>query len=224
MMRFETKFKVYRFTQTTEYDTIQDNVTIKFWKCKGRGAHRRAGALASLRLHKVAAIRVGRVTGLTVGIGGGLSVGVGGRLLAVGIWGGLTVGIGGRLLAVGIGGGVGVWSHLAHGGATGHNDNLLLRLRASHADPSEDAAEEGQGNVDGWIQPSATSHDADGNHVEDPQDKKCHKAADEAVDGLLVGRVVVVVVAVGIGTGRRDLVGHVATARRTGGKRGGVVD
>ena len=175
-----------------------------------RGAHRRAGALASLRLHKVAAIRVGRVTGLTVGSGGGLTVGIGGGLsvgiwggLTVGIWGGLTVGIGGRLLAVGIGGGVGIWSHLAHGGATGHNDNLLLRLRASHADPSEDAAEEGQGNVDGWIQPSATSHDADGNHVEDPQDKKCHEAADEAVDGLLVGRVVVVAVAIGIGTGRR---------------------
>ena len=203
MMRFETKFKVYRFTQTTEYDTIQDNVTIKFWKCKGRGAHRRAGALASLRLHKVAAIRVGRVTGLTVGIGGGL-----------------TVGVGGRLLAVGIGGGVGIWSHLAHGGAIGHNDNLLLRLRASHAGPSSEAAEEGQSNVDGRIQPSATRHDADGNHVGDPHDEKCHKAADEA--GRYGSVVVVVGVAIRIATVRIYLGVHGAT--RTGGRRGGVVD
>ena len=186
MMRFETKFKVYRFTQTTEYDTIQDNVTIKFWKCKGRGTQRRAGALASLRLHKVAAIRVGRVTGLTVGIGGG----------------------------------VGIWSHLAHGGAIGHNDNLLLRLRASHAGPSSEAAEEGQSNVDGRIQPSATSHDADGNHVGDPHDEKCHKAADEA--GRYGSVVVVVGVAIRIATVRIYLVGHVA--RRTGERRGGVVD
>jgi hypothetical protein len=42
-------------------------------------------------------------------------------------------------LTVGIGGGVGIWSPW---GATGHNDNLLLGLRASHAGPSEDAAEE----------------------------------------------------------------------------------
>ena len=167
-----------------------------------RGAQRRACALASLRLHKVAAIRVGRATGLTVGI-----------------WSGLTVGIGGRLLAVGIGGGVGIWSHLAHGGATGHNDNLLLGLRASHAGPSSEAAEEGQSNVDGRIQPSATRHDADGNHVGDPHDEKCHKAADEAGR---YGSVVVVAVAIRIATVRIYLGVHGAT--RTGGRRGGVVD